>query len=481
MTINAAAVLLGSGDPQRTALVCGGELVTYGALRDAVARAAGDWRRRGLAPGDRVAVKLPDGADWVGAFLGAIWAGGVAVGVNPRLAATEWTTILGEAGFRWILTESRDGTLATYHDRVVLLDEWRRAMRSATPVDAMPMDDEAPAFWGHSSGTTGRPKAVVHPQRFALHCQRVADEVFGVTAHDRLYATSKLFFAYPQANSLFPGLKLGATVILESDWPTPAKIAAVIARERPSVFLTVPSMYRALLKEGHAARLRDCGIRLCVSAGEALPRNLRADWQRAAGVAIADGYGTSETLCLVLVNPDGGEGFVPAPGVEVTPFAATETAGPTRLAIRAPTLSLGYYNRPDAQAEYFRESGFCAADLFERTAEGRFRFGGREDSLVKVRGRWVDLVALEEHLGAASTDIVEAAAVSVADPDGVACVAFYYVARPDAEQKVAAALAGRAEALPPHQRPCCFNAVPALPRTATGKLMRRKLAELHAP
>ena len=119
VTINAAAVLLGGDDPQRTAIVCDGGRLTYGELQDAVARAAADWQRRGLAPGDRVAVKLPDGIAWVTAFLGAIWAGGVAVGVNPRLAATEWATILGEGGFRWILAESRDGTLATYHDKVV--------------------------------------------------------------------------------------------------------------------------------------------------------------------------------------------------------------------------------------------------------------------------------------------------------------------------------------------------------------------------
>ena len=97
MAMNAAEVLLARGRAGAFAIVCGGGRVTYGELQDAVARAAADWRRRGLAPGDRVAVKLPDGIAWVTAFLGAIWAGGVAVGVNPRLAAIEWATILGEA------------------------------------------------------------------------------------------------------------------------------------------------------------------------------------------------------------------------------------------------------------------------------------------------------------------------------------------------------------------------------------------------
>ena len=479
MTMNAAAVLLACGDAQRVAIACGDERITYGELRDAVARAAGDWQRRGLEPGDRVAVKLPDGIPWVTAFLGAIWAGGAAVGVNPRVPSTEWVAILGEGEFRWILAESRDGTLATFHDRVVTVDTWRRAAAGAEPVAPAPMDDEAPAFWGHTSGTSGKPKAVVHPQRFALHCQRVAAEILHVGPDDRLFATSKLFFAYPQANSLFAGLKLGATVILASDWPTAAKITAIARRERPTVFLTVPSMYRNLLKEGLAPEFRDCGVRICVSAGEALPSNLRADWRRLTGLAIVDGYGASETLCLVLVDADGGDGFAPAPGVDIRAMNGGDGTTPTRILIRAPTLSLGYFRRPDAQAEHFRDGAFCPADLFVAREAGRWRFGGREDALVKISGRWVNLVELEERLAAASNAIVEAAAVAVADTDGIGVIAFFYALRdPAAEAAVVAAIEVCAESLPPHQRPHWLCAVPALPRTATGKLLRRNLQEM---
>ena len=269
-------------------------------------------------------------------------------------------------------------------------------------------------------------------------------------------------------------------MILEADWPTAAKVTAVTLRERPTVFYTVPSMYRTLLKEGHAPRFGDCGIRVCVSAGEALPSSLRAEWRRATGVPIVDGYGASETLCLVLVNADDGDGFVPAPGVDVQPLRPAGDGAPTRLSIRAPTGALGYFERPDAQAEYFRAGAFCPANLFERTDSGRWRFGGREDSLVKVRGRWVDLVALEERLACASPDIVEAAAVSVPDADGVGSVAFFYVAKPGAASAVASALQACVAPLPPYQRPCCLRPIAALPRTATGKLLRRKLVEIQA-
>ena len=343
------------------------------------------------------------------------------------------------------------------------------------------MDEETPAFWGHSSGTSGKPKAVVHPQRFALHCQRVAAEILKVGPDDRLYATSKLFFAYPQANSLFSGLKQGATVILESDWPTAAKVTAVVARERPTVFFTVPSMYRTLLKDGQAPRFRDAGIRVCVSAGEALPSKLRAEWRDATGLPIVDGYGASETLCLVLVDADGGGGFVPAPGVDVRPLGPVQEG--CRRASRSArrrarsAISTAPMRRPNISAMARSARPTCSS----ARRSGRWRFGGREDSLVKMRGRWVDLAWLEERLASASPEIVEAAAVTVPDADGVGAVAFFYVVKPESAAAVAGALQASIEPLPPHQRPCCLRAIAALPRTATGKLLRRKLAELHVP
>ena len=131
--MNAAAVLLADHDARRIALCCGAENMSYGALRDSVARAGSVWRSRGVGPGDRVAIKLPDGFDWVSAFLGTIWAGGVAVAVNPRIPEAEWQYILDEAGFSAILAESRDDTPSPWRERVMLLDDWRRAVAQASP------------------------------------------------------------------------------------------------------------------------------------------------------------------------------------------------------------------------------------------------------------------------------------------------------------------------------------------------------------
>ncbi|HUH95291.1 MAG TPA: AMP-binding protein [Casimicrobiaceae bacterium] len=478
MTMNAAAVLLESGQPERIALACGAERVTYGALRDAVARAAAAWLERGVSHGDRVAIKLADGCAWVGAYLGAMWAGAVAVAVNPRLPADDWRYIVGEGGFRFILADAGDDTAPDFRHRVVALGEWLGAARDAVPMPPQPMHEESPAFWTHSSGTSGKPKAVVHAHRFALHVERVGAELFGVTGDDRLFASSKLFFAYPLGNSLFTGLKLGATVVLDPQWPSAGSVAATMAEQRPSVLFSVPSLYRNLLKDGFAAKFARQGLRRCVSAGEALPPSLRDAWRKETGITIVDGYGASETLSLALVDMGTGAGLLPAPGVAVQALDP-HGAPPMRVRIHTPGLALGYWNRPDADAENFRDGAFCPADLFERGSGGSWRFSGREDSLVKIAGRWVNLIELEQRLAASCPNIAEAAAVSATDADGVAAVALFYVPKGGAPIHSDAGLRSCVDALPPHQRPRWLRALDALPRTATGKLLRRKLQDLH--
>ncbi len=282
-------------------------------------------------------------------------------------------------------------------------------------------------------------------------------------------------------------------MILDPAWPTAASVAATVTAQRPSVLFSVPSLYRNMLHEGVAPGIAKAGVRLCVSAGEALPASLRAQWRVQTGLAIVDGYGASETMVLVMLDRGDGQGFNPSPGVQIRPLDDAPVGVPTRLAIRASTLALGYLDRPQAQAETFvvlsgdraaRDTGvgssdvaFCPADLWERLPSGGWRFAGREDSLVKIRGRWVNLIELAETLGAHAPGLVEGAAVCVPDRDGVDAVAFFYVA--EDEDLARAALAARAESLPPYQRPRWLYPIPALPRGPTGKLLRRKLQELH--
>jgi acyl-coenzyme A synthetase/AMP-(fatty) acid ligase len=150
---------------------------------------------------------------------------------------------------------------------------------------------------------------------------------------------------------------------------------------------------------------------------------------------------------------------------------------PTRLLIRSAMQALGYLDRPAAQADSFRSGRFCPADLFVRTEGGGWRFAGREDSLVKIKGRWVNLAELEERLGAGIPGLREGAAVCVPDADGVDAVAYFYAAGGADADALRGELDARIAALRPYERPAWVRAIDALPRTPTGKLLRRRLVE----
>lgn len=479
MGSNGAAVLLGNGRPMDTALICGERSSTYDELRNSVARAAGAWRSLGVARGDRVAVRLADGMPWVDAYLGCMWAGAIAIAVNPRAPAAEWDKIQELANFDFVLADFDEGLPAPSHGRAIDLKTWLDRQRVADPIEAAQADADDAAFWTLSSGTSGKPKLIIHGHRFALEIERIVAEVVGVGPQDRLFATSKLFFTYPQTNALCAGLKLGASIVIDPEWPTPERVANTVRNTRPTVLFSVPSMYRGLLKEGLAPGLMNDGVSRFVSAGEALSPELRDEWSRQTGKTIINGYGASETLALVLIDRGDGRGMRASPGVTVEPLKGAGDRNPTRVSIDAPTVALGYLNLPEEQREHFRDGCFCPSDLFAYSDDGSWRFAGREGSLVKVSGRWLDLVAIEEKLAHVSPHVLEAAAVIVPDEDGLDALAVFYVPSSDESAEHAEAiLREHAETMPTYQRPRWLHRIEALPRTATGKLIRRRLQEM---
>lgn len=489
--MNAAECLLAVGADDAIALDCGGQCVSYAELRAAVVRAAGAWRALGLEPGARVVVFAPDSADWVIAYLGAIWAGGVAIGVNPHLALADLAPILtdSEVGQVWCepdqarplcaLARSLPNGPAIVAAGVHGDRDWTAAVRAAAGVAACEHGDEDPALWIGTSGTTGTPKGVIHPQRVVVHAHSFAGQVLGATAADRFYSTSKLFFAYALGNSLFAGLRLGATVILDRERATPQRTREMVARLRPTLLFTVPTLYSKMLQEKVAPALADAGIRHFVSAGEALPAGVRGGWLRATGSAPISGYGTSETLCLALYSDDLSGLFRPTPLTLVRYADAVDPELPQRISLRLPELALGYWRRPEAQADAFGDGWFTPGDMFLRR-DGRLEFAGRTDDLLKVSGQWVSTLWVEQALAEAGGDALDqVAAVGVQTADGLTTIAALAVAVPGRERDARERIGAGIDRLPKYRRPRWVHWVAELPQTATGKLQRSRLRAAH--
>jgi len=505
--MNAADELLGetalARHASRTALICGDDRVSYAQLAKQVRRAAGALAAMGVRPGERVLLLMRDTPEMAAAWLGVVRVGAVAVALNSKLSEEDYRHIHADSSARVALIEdlfvaarpdlaqefAADGGLVvvgTGDNRVSGAVSWRDAVRTAR--DDLPAHDarrDDPAFWLYSSGTTGRPKGIIHTQGNLLLAGMGQREVLGLGAGDRVLATSKLFFSYALEHGLLGPLSLGATAVLHPDWADPDAICALVARHRPTAFFSVPSFYRRLLDQSEAARASLAEVRYFVSAGERLPASVNEAWQRATGREILGLYGMSETFCVAMMTPPGTvrgpRTGRPLTGVDAIlrdeAGAEVGVGKPGVLWLRHPALALGYANRPEATREQFVDGWFCTRDVFVCDAEGFYAHQGRSDDFIKVAGQWVQPGDVEEAVQGEAA-VAEAACVPVTDDAGFERLALFVVPTNDQDAALEAAQRACEAQLPRHKRPRWIRALDEIPRTATGKMQRFKLREM---
>jgi len=492
--VNGAELLLGEaalaryGD--RIALVCGDETVSYRQLAQRMRASAAALQALGARRGDRVALLMRDTPECAAAWLGAVHAGAVALGVNPRLTDAECRHVLDDSGARFAIVD--DAIAATQKalvahleagGRLVRVDAWRDELRRAAPTRAAEVDEHAAAFCLYSSGTTGKPKGMAFGHR-ALASVGHAFRALGIGEEARVFTTSRLHFAYGLEHALLAPLAFGMTSILCADWPEAGPVVRIVERHRPDAMFSVPTVYRRLLTEATQKLSAFRGVRRFIAAGERLSAQLVAQWRDATGGELLNLYGMSETFCACIVTPPGtsnGERAGQPLGLAEVRLRDADDAEPAAgdpgvLWVRHPAMTRGYLNRPEATREQFRDGWFCSHDVFVRDAAGFLVHQGRANELLKVAGQWVRPSEVEE-VAALDPAVAEAACVPVPDRDGLQRLALFVTARGDAAADRAATAACE-RALPPHKRPKWVRALAELPRTATGKVQRFKLREI---
>ena len=473
------------------ALLCGEERLTYAELAAAVRRAAGALAGFGVQPEERVVLLMRDTPEFAAAWLGAVYAGAIAVALNNRLSEEDCAHILADSAARLAIVDEsfvaarpaltrkleREGRLA-------LLPAWRKRLRKAHEATAFEVAPEAPALILYSSGTTGRPKGIVHSHR-AINCAGLSLRALGIGAGERVFTSSKLFFAYGIEHGLLAPLALGGTAVLYPDWPDAPAVVDIVARHAPAAVFSVPTMYRRLLAEPPASLAPFRRVRRFIAGGERLSGRLVAQWREAVGGELLNLYGMSETFCACVLTPpgssDGTRTGTPLEGVEVRLLDESENepapGTPGVLWVRHPAQANSYLNLPEPTRAQFRDGWFCSHDLFIRDADGYLVHQGRSDELLKVAGQWVQPGELEE--AAASAPLVsEAACVPVCDADGLERLALFVTVRGSPAEALPAVTAACERLLPRHKRPKWLRAVAELPRTATGKVQRYKLREV---
>lgn len=477
--------------------------LTYRGLQQQSCRVANMLRRLGVRREERVAMIMLDTVDFPAVFLGAMRAGIVPVPLNTLLTSEQYAYVLADCRARVLFVSEAlypavkdivgrmpdldcvvvSGANAFGHK---LLSE--ELAGESDQFDTVATHEDEPAFWLYSSGSTGMPKGVRHLHgNLAATAETYASQVLGIRESDVCLSAAKLFFAYGLGNALTFPLSVGATTILNSERPTPSLMFKLLNRYNPTIFYGVPTLFAAMLHD-ESLRHEKAGsaLRICTSAGEALPESVGNAWKARFGVDILDGVGSTELLHIFLSNAPGdikyGSSGRPVPGYQVRLVNDAGQDVPDgevgEMLVHAPSAGEGYWNQRHKTRTTFEGYWTRTGDKYVRDADGRYTFCGRSDDMFKVSGIWVSPFEVESAL-ITHPSVLEAAVVPDADPEGLLKPKAYVVLRPSVDRSTLHDQLKEhvKQKIGPWKYPRWIEVVDSLPKTATGKIQRFKLRE----
>jgi benzoate-CoA ligase len=353
-------------------------------------------------------------------------------------------------------------------------------------VPAAPTTSDDACFWLYSSGSTGMPKGTVHVHgSMILTAELYARPVLGIREDDVVFSAAKLFFAYGLGNALSFPLSVGATTVLMAERPTPASVFKRIVEKKPTIFYGVPTLYAALLADPTFPKKGEHALRVCTSAGEALPPQIAKNFIEKTGAEVLDGIGSTEMLHIFLSNRPGDVRFGTTgravPGYELK--LVDEAGDPVKqgelgeLQIRGTTSASQYWNNRAKSRATFVGEWTKSGDKYSQDKDGYYVYGGRSDDMLKVSGIYVSPAEVEAAL-VSHEAVLEAAVVGAEDESKLVKPKAYIVLKQGQapSDKLAQALQQHVkDKLAPYKYPRWIEFIGDLPKTATGKIQRFKL------
>jgi long-chain acyl-CoA synthetase len=475
----------------RVALRLGEAATTYQELDEVSARVAGVLRDRGIRPGDRVGVMLPNTPEFALVYYGVLRAGGVVVPMNPLLKAREVAYYLGDSGARLLFAwhefaeEAQAGAKQAEADAVVVDPaSFGEVLASARPdpVVAERQDDDTAVIL-FTSGTTGQPKgAELTHANLARNTEVVRTDLEQLTAEDVIFGGLPLFHSFGQTCTLNAAVASGACLTLLPRFdPTPA--LQILADHRVTVFAAVPTMYSALLHSPDRAAYDTSALRLCMSGGAAMPVEVLRAFEEAFGCLVLEGYGLSETSPVASFNhPDRerkpGSIGTPIRGVEmrvVDDHGAEVPQGQVgEIAIRGHNVMKGYWRRPEETAKAIPDGWFRTGDIGRVDEHGYFAIVDRKKDLI-IRGGYNIYPREIEEVLYEHEAVADAAVIGLPHPELGEEVGAVVVLRPGAGATPEGLRDYVKAQVAAYKYPRRVWIVEALPKSATGKILKREI------
>jgi len=480
--------------PEKIALIIAGEggrvrQWSYAEIDESVRRLAGGLRSLALPPGARVMIRTGNDLPYILAFFGAMAAGYVPLPSSAALTGEEAEFLLGDSEAAAIVLSERLGLAHDVPADVRVLDNAQimHLAETAPTVDYADTAAEDPAFLIYTSGTVGRPKGVLHAHRVAWGRRPMYQGWYGIGPDDVVLHAGAFNWTYTLGVGLIDPWANGATAVLYNGRADPAVWPDLIERFGVSIFATVPSLYRRILKYGRFRREGLATLRHGLTAGEALPASVQQAWQEATRTPLYEALGMSEISTYISTGPGipqkPGSPGKPQPGRRVTILDAEAADGsavevaPGDVGLIAvhrsdPGLMLGYWRRPDEESLVYRGEWFCGGDLAHMDRDGYIWLHGRHDDIVNPGGYRLSPLeietALEQH-----PMVHEVAVGELALSAELKILAAFVVAEGAPDER--ALLEWASAHLAAYKVPKRVVFVAQLPRNRAGKLLRRDL------
>lgn len=480
--------------PDKTALVvlsAPGEIAeqwTYAEIEDATLRLAGGLAALGLPRGARLLIRLENTSTYALLFFAAIAAGYIPIPTSTQLTASEADYLLTNSGAAavalapsMVAGQLPAGTLVLDTERIATM------MRTGPRAGYADTAADDPAYLIYTSGTTAHPKGVLHAQRAAWGRRPMYDGWYGTGPEDRMLHAGAFNWTYTLGTGVTDPWAVGATSIVYTGERDPALWPRLIRETDATIFAAVPTVYRQILKYAAPGR-DDLGrMRHGLIAGEAPPPGLFEEWKAATGRDLYEAIGMSELSTFISSAPavPRRPGYIGRPqagrAVAILPLdGGTDPLPPGEEGLLAahrsdPGLMLGYWNRPDEEAEVFRGDWFVGGDIAVMDADGYVAHRGRANDIMKALGYRVAPQEVEAVL-AAHPAVAEVACAEVQVRADVSVIGAFVVPREGASLAEQDLIAFAAERLAPYKCPRVVQFRASLPRTTNGKLKRRDLA-----
>jgi len=491
------------GRKNKVAVLCEDREVTYETVSKEVNRFGNALLSEEMRMGDRVAMLMLDTEFYPFVFFGAIKSGAVPICLNTLMRPKDYLYFLNDSRARILVVDEalyfnieEIKSELNFLEKIIVVnakEEGADAMQykefvngqSESLEPALTCPDDA-CFWLYSSGSTGKPKGTVHLQHDMLFSVATyGSKVLKVQEDDICFSAAKLFFAYGLGNGLYFPFSVGATSVLMPERPTPDSVYKTIALHNPTLFFGVPTLYGAMLAQEGKVN----GVRLCISAGEALPADIFHRWKDRFELDILDGIGSTEVVHIYISNRvenirPGSTGQL-VPGYEAkivdNDFNELPQGEIGTVLIKGDSTAPYYWNKHEKTKESMMGEWFNTDDKFFVDEEGFYNYVGRSNDMLKVGGIWVSPIEVEACL-IGHPSVLECAVVPGRDEENLVKPCAYIVLNknysPSSELEKEIKTYVKKE-LAHYKFPRWIYFVDDLPKTATGKVKRFELKNLE--